>query len=253
MFVSSQRHRNPLILLLLLAAAAPAQAQFGTAIQQTMLGAMDFQPQSSTTTYASSGGGYIHRTGGAENAFWARVPLPNGALIKDVCIFYYDANAGASVDVSAELSIYGLATTSSESPAFEQIAALTLSDPGGTEYSSACLLGDQGEDLVRAKTDVNGGPSMYAVYRILVRLPATDNTTRLGGALIRWQRQPIVYAQTSFTDLFTQPPGWDAAEGLYQAGISQGCGGGNFCPNDPVTRIQLAAMLWKALGLYWPE
>lgn len=42
------------------------------------------------------------------------------------------------------------------------------------------------------------------------------------------------------------------AELLARAGISVGCGDGNFCPNDPVTRGQLAVLLAKALGL-WPN
>ncbi len=33
------------------------------------------------------------------------------------------------------------------------------------------------------------------------------------------------------------------------AGITSGCGGGNFCPDAPVTRAQLAAMLARALHL----
>lgn len=251
MFIQSRVPGRPLILLLLLAAAAPARAQFGTAMQQTMLGASDFQPLSSTTTYASSGGGYIHRTGGADDAFWARVPLPNGAVIKDVCIFYYDANAG--LDVSADVSIYGLAENSGESPDIEQIGGpFNLADPAGTQFSKACLLNDLGDEVVHTLADVNNNQK-YSVYKILVRLPATDNTTRLGGALIRWQRLPAVFPGTSFTDLFTQPPGTDAAEALYQSGITEGCGAGNFCPNDPVTRLQLAKMLHRALGLYWPE
>ena len=33
------------------------------------------------------------------------------------------------------------------------------------------------------------------------------------------------------------------------AGITSGCGGGNFCPDAKVTRAELAAMLVRALGL----
>jgi hypothetical protein len=31
-------------------------------------------------------------------------------------------------------------------------------------------------------------------------------------------------------------------------GITAGCGGSNFCPNDPVTRAQMAVFLTKAMG-----
>ena len=37
---------------------------------------------------------------------------------------------------------------------------------------------------------------------------------------------------------------------LSELGITQGCGGGNYCPNDPVTRAQMAAFLARAfLGM----
>jgi S-layer homology domain len=36
-------------------------------------------------------------------------------------------------------------------------------------------------------------------------------------------------------------------EKLASLGITAGCGDGNFCPNDPVTRAQMAAFIVKAL------
>ena len=32
-----------------------------------------------------------------------------------------------------------------------------------------------------------------------------------------------------------------------------GCGSGNFCPDSPLTRRQMAVFLSKALGLHWPN
>ncbi len=44
-------------------------------------------------------------------------------------------------------------------------------------------------------------------------------------------------------------------EALVAAGITGGCGGSppNFCPNDPVTRGQMAVFLAVALGLHFPN
>jgi S-layer homology domain len=42
-------------------------------------------------------------------------------------------------------------------------------------------------------------------------------------------------------------------EALAAAGITGGCGGGNFCPDSPLTRRQLAILLAKALGLNFPN
>jgi len=40
-------------------------------------------------------------------------------------------------------------------------------------------------------------------------------------------------------------------EALYLAGITAGCGGGKFCPDQPLTRGQEAVFLATALGLNW--
>jgi hypothetical protein len=42
-------------------------------------------------------------------------------------------------------------------------------------------------------------------------------------------------------------------EALAKSGITAGCAGGNFCPDNPLTRGQMAVFLAKALGLHWPH
>jgi hypothetical protein len=42
---------------------------------------------------------------------------------------------------------------------------------------------------------------------------------------------------------FVEPP--------VSAGITAGCSRGNYCPNNPVTRGQMAVFLANALGLYF--
>jgi len=38
-------------------------------------------------------------------------------------------------------------------------------------------------------------------------------------------------------------------EQLYTEGITAGCGGGNYCPEDPVTRAQMAVFLVRTFNL----
>ncbi len=47
-------------------------------------------------------------------------------------------------------------------------------------------------------------------------------------------------------------PFFQFIEALYASGITAGCGGGNYCPDSPLTRGQMAVFLAKALGLQWP-
>jgi len=60
-------------------------------------------------------------------------------------------------------------------------------------------------------------------------------------------------ATATFADVPPSHPFFQYIEALHAAGISAGCGGGNFCPDQPITRKQEAAFLAKALGLHWPN
>jgi hypothetical protein len=56
----------------------------------------------------------------------------------------------------------------------------------------------------------------------------------------------------TFNDVPTSHPFFQFIEALNAAGITGGCGNGNYCPDGPVTRGQMAVFLSKALGLHWP-
>jgi len=50
----------------------------------------------------------------------------------------------------------------------------------------------------------------------------------------------------------TSSPQFQFIEALYASGVTAGCGSGNYCPDAPLTRGQMAVFLAKALGLQWP-
>ena len=58
-------------------------------------------------------------------------------------------------------------------------------------------------------------------------------------------------ATASFLDVPTTSPFHRYVEALVDAGTTSGCGGGNFCPDAPVTRAQMAVFLTQLLGLSW--
>lgn len=53
----------------------------------------------------------------------------------------------------------------------------------------------------------------------------------------------------TFNDVPTNHPFFKYIEALAASGITGGCGSGNYCPDNPVTRGQMAVFLAKALGL----
>jgi S-layer homology domain len=57
-----------------------------------------------------------------------------------------------------------------------------------------------------------------------------------------------VPGQEMFNDVPASSPFCPYIEELARRGITGGCGGGNYCSGDPVTRAQMAVFLTKALG-----
>ncbi len=53
----------------------------------------------------------------------------------------------------------------------------------------------------------------------------------------------VVIAGASFTDVPPSNPFYNDISALANSGVTGGCGGGNFCPKDNVTREQMAAFL----------
>jgi hypothetical protein len=86
------------------------------------------------------------------------------------------------------------------------------------------------------------------------RAPVQDVTTWFGYVEIWWRR--VVSdppATATFGDVPTSHPFFQFVEALASSGITAGCAGGNFCPDAPLTRGQMAVFLSKALGLHWPN
>ena len=81
-----------------------------------------------------------------------------------------------------------------------------------------------------------------------------DGTETFGAVRIYYQLQvspaPVI---ATFNDVPTSDPAFRFIEALVASGITAGCGGGNYCPDAPVTRRQVAVFLAKALGLHWPD
>jgi hypothetical protein len=60
-------------------------------------------------------------------------------------------------------------------------------------------------------------------------------------------------ATATFGDVPVGDPCHRFIEALAAAGITGGCGGGNFCPDAPLTRKQMAVFMAVALGLHFPN
>ena len=91
------------------------------------------------------------------------------------------------------------------------------------------------------------------IYVVEVNPQAMDGSTSFQAVRLYYKLQVSPPPATpTFNDVPTTHLFYQYIEALAAAGITSGCGGGNFCPDSAVTRGQLAVFLSKALGLQWP-
>lgn len=91
-------------------------------------------------------------------------------------------------------------------------------------------------------------------YVVDVENGVSPNDQAFAWVEVHWHRTvspPPV--SPSFADVPPGDPFYQFIEAIHAAGITAGCGGGNFCPNQAITRKQEAAFISKALGLHWPN
>ena len=89
-------------------------------------------------------------------------------------------------------------------------------------------------------------------YYVLIQ--PSDSSLRIAGVVFGYVLQVSpAPASTTFNDVPTGHQFFRFVEALAASGITAGCGGNDFCPNEPLTRGQMAVFLAKALGLQWPQ
>jgi hypothetical protein len=91
-------------------------------------------------------------------------------------------------------------------------------------------------------------------FYIDVENASNPNPQFFGWVEVWWHRTVSQPPGTpTFNDVPVSDPAYQFIEALAASGITTGCGGGNFCPDNPLTRRQMAVFLSKALGLHYPH
>jgi hypothetical protein len=224
-----------------MAAGLLAQA-YGPLSQLKIIPASAFRARSTSDGFTSNGA-VLTPTVDNFTRFVAPVELPNGAVLDQAVIFI--TNGDPFNGITANLMTYGFGTSTATTcgpdvvwtgslPLFSGVSRLSLT--GSAQYllpKSFC-----------------GQEESFLTYYLEVTLPST--LTSLSGAVLVWRRvmtAPPVGA--SFNDVPEGHPFFRAIEALAASGITSGCGSNNFCPNDVVTRDQMAKFLATALGLHF--
>jgi hypothetical protein len=121
----------------------------------------------------------------------------------------------------------------------------------GTPGRTTIVLEPDTQVLYQQDRDSDGTVETI-VYYLRVDLPSGTASTSILMARVLWTRTlSNPPAAATFGDVPTTHPFFPFVEALADSGITGGCGGGNYCPNSPLTRGQMAVFLSTALGLNW--
>jgi hypothetical protein len=215
----------------------PAPA-YGGAAQDLWIPAAAFTPQTAQSgVLTNRGGQYFSLLGSGNGQFGAPVPLEAGARItRFECDFFDDSGFVVS---TALVRNQGTGT----GPASDtSLAALSSTGP-------AYQVG--GQDVAHTVQTRQGAARVF--YWVHLQMQAGDMGTMFRGCRITWNRQvSAAPAVATFADVPAGHPQFRFVEALVAAGITGGCGDGNYCPDAALTRGQMAVFLASALGLHFP-
>ena len=195
------------------------------------LSAWDFSSRTSATASGSSTTLPFHRTGSVQGEDWiAGARLPSGAEITGLEVAGCDNGAGSlTVSLRECIDPDGACTV---------LASLTASGTPACGYESTRLSG------------VNVDNFLFS-YVVDAQLGASQSLRSVRIFYRKAVSPPP--ASATFSDVPASDPRFRFVEALVRAGITGGCGGGQYCPDAPVTRGQMAVFLAVSLGLYWPH
>ena len=185
--------------------------------------------------------GYVYSSGSA--AFWdCAVNPPSGAKLVQLELVAFDgSDAGSVVALAAHCPDVAVGP-----PCLGAGPATT------TGTSTAPFTGRVFFDLTPYDLIVDKSAELYFV-RVSTSSAVPALRFREIDLFYRLQVSTPAPGTQTFADV---PPSflyWKAIEALAASGITGGCGGGNFCPNQNVTRGEIAAFFARALGLNFPN
>ncbi len=195
----------------------------------------------SSWPYRKTTAGYWTSSTGVE--LEAAVEVPAGALITGMRILYFDDSA----DYELYVALLRADTTLTDRT---ETLMQSWSSDGYPGLAQAFVDVSPDHTVVRRYPVLTDwGYRSYYIYAILQ--PTTS--LQLRGVCVFWTRQISLPPHTAtFNDVPVSHSFFRHIEALAASGITSGCGGGNYCPDAPLTRGQMAVFLAKGLGLHWP-
>ena len=224
---------------------------YGDGLGTSVIQVSQWQEVQSGVTWVHPLPGYLNVTASTFSPnLYAPLTFDSGVEITQVCAQVFDAS-----DTLEVLLVVGAFESADNAavPAFSPQVVVSTGLAATPGYTLLCATVDP---VIRIRTDadINAiGGSHTVQYWVAVTLPVS-NDTAVGPVVVTWQRSvsPAPGVAT-FLDVPTSHPFFQFIEALVASGITAGCGSGNYCPDNPLTRGQMAVFMAKALGLHWPN
>jgi len=217
-----------------------AKANFGNGANYTTHESRAFTGRESDFDYETVDGTQMYCTSATESFAETQLQLPHGARLDLLAWWGRD-------DSSEDMSVFLIERCQPDLTAGDVVSTVLASS------SSSPFSGNFFGNLNVGGSTIDNHSCSYMV-RIRFDDSATDCSEgpalQLNKIRVQWARQ-ISPAPTSptFSDVPDSNAFFPSVEALVASGITGGCGGGNFCPNDFVTRGQMAAFLARSLGV----
>jgi hypothetical protein len=212
--------------------------EFGTdSVTAVEVQAYAFQPGTSTDQLVDDGNGYRYFAASVNPYTAAAVQVPTGVVIDFIKFSGCQVNGGDFV-----LGLYDNVVGGNPS-----VPIATLVTP---TFDAPCFNASVGPISYTYSQSAHH-PLYFVLY--WANNPG-DGTVKFNNVQIYYRRivSPAP-ANATFLDVPTSSLQFQFVEALAASGVTAGCGSGDFCPNNPVTRGQMAVFLAKALGLHWPN
>lgn len=220
---------------------------YGTARGSTWIDATRFTlPLSSTAPSLSYQLFHYYTSAGSatpQGYFAPMDDVPNGALIDTVSCIYNDPSATNNVF----FSVQKYSTDFSVAPPLRTsgvLASFTSTGSPGIAFVNMAITPNETHIKL---------PSGLLAQTYHIRADIASDTS-FSGCFVFWKRQiSPAPAVATFSDVPTSYLFFQQIEALVASGITSGCAAGQYCPDAPVTRAQMAAFLARALGLHFPN
>lgn len=235
---------------------APVMVKAGTAVPEShgasvncsVLAVSDLTPVEHDDYVHMAAPGYI-KAATESVLVHSALHLEVGVLVDRVCARVYDA------DSNKELVVLMGAFESAEGTAPPVAIPMVAMGTGVAEKPGYTLLCTELDPPVQVRTrgDLNhDGIESTLQYWVGALIPGCE--IMQGPIMVSWHRPVSPPPEVArFPDVPKTHRYFRWIEALAASGVTSGCGGGLYCPEDPITRGEVAVYLSTALSLHWPN